>query len=120
MLLLVQRSANINHIQYVGMFISYFLPSCVDHRNINHIYGGARSVRIYLFSIIRYFTEGTNNFIISWDNRINMFILIVLFVSIISDLAIPELTHHDGGIIASIFLFIRYGLQITRLCKLLL
>lgn len=32
----------------------------------------------------------------------------------------PELTHHDGGIMAGVFLFIRYSVQISRLCRLVI
>jgi hypothetical protein len=69
---------------------------------------------------MRYFSEGTKSFAASWDNRINFFILGLLVISISSDLIAPELTHHDGGIMAGIFLFIRYSVQISRLCRLIL
>jgi hypothetical protein len=56
----------------------------------------------------------------SWDNRINLFILLLLATSITSDLIAPEVTHHDGGIVAGVFLVGRYILQMVRLVKLLL
>lgn len=68
--------------------------------------------------IIRYFTEGTTHFAKNWDNRINLLILLLLAVSITSDIVAPDVTHHDGGIVASVFLFARYLLQLVRLCKL--
>ena len=70
--------------------------------------------------MLRYFSEGTKNFAASWDNRINFFILALLVFSISSDLVAPELTHHDGGIMAGIFLFVRYAVQLSRLCRLII
>ena len=69
---------------------------------------------------MRYFTEGFKHFSSSWDNRIHLTILTLLVISIGSDLVAPELTHHDGGIIAGVFLFIRYSVQISRLFRLVL
>jgi hypothetical protein len=70
--------------------------------------------------LVRYFSEGTNHFKTNWDNRINFIILVLLVFSIGSDLMAPELTHHDGGIMAGIFLFIRYSIQLSRLCRLVI
>jgi hypothetical protein len=70
--------------------------------------------------MLRYFSEGTKNFASNWDNRINFLILALLVFSISSDLIAPELTHHDGGIMAGIFLFVRYIIQLSRLCRLVI
>jgi hypothetical protein len=55
----------------------------------------------------------------SWDNRINLLILVLLVASITSDIVAPETTHHDGGIVAGVFLVGRYALQMVRLVRLL-
>ena len=56
----------------------------------------------------------------NWDNKIHLMILTLLVISISSDMVAPELTHHDGGIMAGVFLFIRYSVQISRLCRLVI
>ena len=74
---------------------------------------------IDLCRLLRYFSEGGKTFSEGWDNRVNFFILGLLTLSIGSDLIAPELTHHDGGVVASIFLFVRYAIQLSRVCKLI-
>lgn len=49
-----------------------------------------------------------------------MIILLLLAMSIASDIIAPETTHHDGGIVAGVFLVGRYVLQMIRLVRLLL
>lgn len=95
------------------------LPPRRYRRNIHRVSGCARPVPSLPRSIIRYFTEGPPQFAKSWDNRINLLILLLLAVSITSDIVAPDVTHHDGGIVASLFLFARYLLQSVRLCRLL-
>jgi hypothetical protein len=69
---------------------------------------------------MRYFSEGFKHFVANWDNRIHLMILTILVISIGSDVIVPEMTHHDGGFMAGVFLFIRYSVQISRLCRLVI
>lgn len=45
-------------------------------------------------------------------------ILLLLVVSITTDLLYHEITHYDGGVIAGLLLFSRYIIQGIRLCRL--
>jgi hypothetical protein len=64
--------------------------------------------------------EGFKHFAANWDNRIHLMILTLLLASICSDIVAPDLMQHDGGIIAGVFLFIRYSVQISRLFRLIM
>jgi hypothetical protein len=77
-----------------------------------------RPVSHFLFRIIRYFTEGAKLFIGSYDNCFNMLILVLLITTVTSDLVQPMLSSHENGAMAGLFLFIRYAVQISRLCRL--
>lgn len=54
----------------------------------------------------------------NWDNRINFMVFGLLVVTIGADISAPELTHHDGGVVAGVLLFVRYVIQVSRLCRL--
>jgi len=45
--------------------------------------------------------------------------LLLLICSVVSDLTMTQIKHHDGGMIASVLLFARYIVQISRLCTLI-
>ena len=109
MLFLVQHFANrANSLNARLSLLRSFPPrfSRLDHYSIHC---SSWPVILNLFRLMRYFTEGFKHFSSSWDNRIHLTILTLLVISIGSDLVAPELTHHDGGIIAGVFLFILLG-----------
>lgn len=117
---MVQRVADRLHSDYAGSALRLIFLRGDYLRNTYYFLGRSRLVILCRCRMLRYFSEGTKNFAASWDNRINFLILALLIFSISSDIIAPEFTHHDEGVVAGIFLFVRYTIQISRLCKLVM
>ena len=58
-------------------------------RNRHRLHGCPRLVLPSLCRLLRYFSEGAKTFAEKWDNRVNVVILVVLMVSIGSDVIAP-------------------------------
>jgi len=118
MLPLVQHNADLYHCWIHRLSLSQFSDCSCYPLNRDNFHDCHRLVSYFLYRIVRYFTEGSKLFIRSWDNCFNIVILLLLIAAVTSDLVAPVLTRYDNGAMTGLFLFLRYAVQISRLCRL--